>query len=101
MNNHCCQDIKIFIADPCVQIFYSLRMREYYIPLIEFGIETPVKQGICYCPRCRVKLSESVRDQCFDTLEKEYNIDCHIDAEEAGTLPGEFKTDEWWKKREL
>ena len=90
-----------FINDPRIPIKYIPRLREYYIPLIEFGVETRVKQGICYCPWCGVKLPESVRDQYFDILETEYGIELNLDMHEQEGFPEEFKTDEWWKKRGL
>ena len=97
MNDHCCQEMKVFTDDPRVQIIYSPRVRKYYIPL---KFQSAV-QGIRYCPWCGKKLPAGLSEKFDEVLEKEYNIDCYIDAEESGTLPEEFNTDEWWKKRGL
>lgn len=97
MNDHCCQEMEIFTEDLRVQIVYSPRVREYYIPL---KLQDAV-QLIYYCPWCGKKLPVGLDEKFDEVLEKEYNIDCYIDAEESGILPEEFKTDEWWKKRGL
>lgn len=94
---HCCQLMDKFINDPRVGISYSKVMREYYIDLID----GPAKQCPSYCPFCGTKLPSSLRDEYFDILEKEFNVDDDWDEEQAKRIPEEFKTDEWWKKRGL
>ena len=55
---------------------------------------------IYYCPWCGSKLPKELSDEWFDILENEYGIlDPH--HTERKKVPIEFKTDEWWKKREL
>lgn len=99
--NYCCDYMNIFINDPRVPIKYIPRLREYYIPSIEFGAETRVIQVVYHCPWCGAKLPESVRDQYFDILESEYHLELNPDMHEQEGFPEEFKTDEWWKKRGL
>ena len=80
-----------------IQIGYRSRYRDYYIPLLNQS----AIQGIFYCPWCGTKLPKDLLDEYFDILEKEYSIDDPRRAEEAGILLEEFKSDEWWKKRNL
>jgi len=94
---HCCHLMDTFTRDPRVGISYSKVMREYYIDLID----SPAKQCAVYCPFCGDKLPSSVRDQYFEILEKEYQIDHPRYEEQAKRIPEEFKSDEWWKKRGL
>ena len=94
-DQYCCALLVDSIEDLRTCVGYSPSMREYYISLKD----PIVVDTIAYCPWCGTKLPESLRDQYFDTLKQEYNIDNDIDAEEVGTLPAEFKTDAWWKKR--
>ena len=94
---HCCKLMTDFIDDKRVQIGYRPRYRDYFIPLLN----QRAIQGIFYCPWCGTKLPADLLDEYFDTLEKEYNIDDPDRAEEAGVLPEEFKSNEWWKERKL
>ena len=92
---HCCQLMDKFIDDSRVGISYSKVFREYYIDLLS---ELP-KQCVFYCPFCGHKLPQGLRDEYFEILEKEYDIDNYWDEEQEKNIPEEFKTDEWWKKR--
>lgn len=97
---HCCKMMNDFLKDIRVQIEYIPKYREYYIPL-SYRKKITAIQCLLYCPWCGIKLPESLRDQYFDILEKEYGIENDTYAEEEGILPEEFKTDKWWKKRGL
>ena len=100
MSMHCCSLMEDFLNDGRVQIFYSPRMREYYILLKD----SSAIQCILYCPWCGTKLPEDVRDEYFNTLRAEQalgNINPHIDIHDRSAVLEEFKTDEWWKKRGL
>ena len=101
---HCCSLMDLFLDDPNIPILYSPMYREYAIPLL-YKARTKGKitalQGIMYCPWCNTKLSDSVRDKWFEVLEKEYNFDDPYDREQEKLIPADFKTDEWWKKRNL
>lgn len=94
---HCCSLMDDFLKDYRVQIFYSPRMREYYIPLKD----NPAVQGIFYCPWCGKKLPKSVRNEYYDILESELKIDITPDMEDRKNFPKEFLSDTWWRKRGL
>lgn len=52
-----------------------------------------------FCPFCGSKLPKDRIDEIEDILENEYGIMlCNVSPK---TLPPEFQTDEWWKKRGL
>ena len=92
----CCQLMGISVKDPRITVYYSPRFREY-------SIETTsgAYQIILFCPFCGKKLPSPLRDTLFDILEKKYGIDSPFDNDQAKLIPKEFKTDEWWKKRNL
>ena len=97
MYNHCCREMTQFTSDPRVQIIYSPRVREYYIPLkSQIAVQT-----IYYCPWCGKKLPDGLDNKLDEILKEEYNIKASDDFEKTPGLPEEFKTDEWWKKRGL
>jgi hypothetical protein len=58
-------------------------------------------QVLDYCPWCGNKLPGYLRNEWFETLAKEYNLDDPDSKEQAKLIPEEFHTDEWWKKRGL
>ena len=91
---HCCGQITRYLGDPRINIHYCSKFREYATHLTN----SPAKQCYFYCPWCGSKLPESLRDEYFDILKKEYNIVAAIFTED---IPEEFQTDEWWKKRGL
>lgn len=96
INNYCCIQMKIFLNDRNVPIGYVSKYREFYLRL-KF---TKSVDTFEYCPWCGTRLPESLRDKYFETLELD-GIDDPIRAAETGTLPEEFKSDKWWKKRGL
>lgn len=78
-----------------VIISYYPKTREY--------LSSHSKDSGCeinYCQWCGKKMPKPLVDEWFDTLEKEYGITDPTDTEEQD-VPNEFKTDEWWKKRDL
>lgn len=95
--SHCCKLIEKFLEDPRINIYYSPKFREYVTHLLN----SPAKQCYFYCPWCGKKLPDSLRDEYFESLEKEYGIDDPFDKKQAKQVPEEFKSDEWWKKRGL
>ncbi len=97
MIKHCCSLMDASLDDHRVQIFYSPQMLEYYIPLKNH----PAVQCIFCCPWCGKELPTSLRENLYDVLEKEYNIEPDSDFEKTKGLPKEFLSDEWWKKRGL
>ena len=80
-----------------VPLDYNLVFREYFIDL-----RSPEIKLIYYCPWCSEKMPCSLRDEFFDILEKEYGVDDNIfEISQNKQLPEEFKSDTWWKKRNL
>jgi hypothetical protein len=94
----CCQWIDIYLQYKEYPIYYNQIFREYYLGF-------PNNNNIIlldYCPWCNAKLPKSLRDEFFNILEEEYNIETDI-GECFGRidLPEEFKTDKWWKERDI
>ena len=100
LGEHCCELMEMFLADPRIALTYSPMYREYDIPL-QYKNKTMALQGLFYCPWCSKKLSDSVRQDWFEILDKEYNLDNPWSDEQEKLVPKEFRTDEWWKKRGL
>ena len=80
---------------------------DYYPIFREYFIDYKEKYGggiqlINYCPWCGNALPKSLRKKWFDILKRENNIETDIgEWRKRKDIPGEFKTDEWWKKRGL
>ena len=94
----------LLLNDIRVPILYYLISREYALLMLEDGKKRGrmnAVQRIIYCSWCNKKLPESLRDEWFEILEKEYNLDDPHREEQEKLIPEEFKTDEWWKKRDL
>jgi hypothetical protein len=93
---HCCEQMDFFLEEERVGIFYDKKTRFYGINLRESsGV-----QKIDFCPWCNARLpgdlSEKYAQLVFDELE--FNP---LDKNYKKNLPAEFKSDEWWKKRNL
>jgi len=97
---HCCQLMSDFLNDQRIQIGYNPTTRDYFIPLLYKG-KTTALQCLHFCPWCGKKLPGSLNDTWFEILEKEYNLDDPCYKKQEPLIPEEFKTDEWWKKRNL
>jgi hypothetical protein len=97
MSIHCCELMDIFLKDPKVPLEYYPMVREYGLHLKN----TIAVQLIDYCPWCSHQLPESLRDQYFDILEKEFGVKPGLDKKNDPKIPQEFKNDEWWEKRGL
>jgi len=104
-DDFCCDEIyNVLLGENdgnCELCFgYEPVFREYFID-IRFEYGGAVKL-IKHCPWCGSKFLGSLRDKWFDTLEKEYKIETDIgEYKERSDIPQEFKSDEWWKKRNL
>jgi len=93
---HCCDFMTKFLGDPRIQIYYFKKFRGYYLGTTSAGY-----QEIFYCPFCHAKLPSSLMKKYYVILKKEYNIDDPYDENQEQLVPDEFKTDEWWKQRNL
>ena len=93
---HCCNEMNLFIENTRDPIKYHLVFRTYYIDYNTSNIIT-----MEYCPWCGKKFPKELRDEFFDILEEEYQIETDMGEYKETDLPKEFRTDEWWKKRGL
>jgi len=59
-----------------------------------------MEHKIYYFPFCGTKLPFDLADKWYEVLEKEYGI-TDPSVNDYNKVPPEFRTDEWWKKREL
>lgn len=93
--NFCCEDISYAVVNPRTSVTYKLIDRR-------FIIEGDLALEMNYCPWCGTKFPKDLREEWFDTLEREYGIDTDIgEARDRTDIPEEFWSDEWWKKRGL
>src|SRR5690348_5911143 len=95
---HCCEYMTDALLEKKIYVGYGPRYREYFI-YDKSGFNNGYL--LWHCPWCAKKLPSSVRDQWFEVLEKEYNLDDPWSDEQEKLVPKEFTTDEWWKKRGL
>ena len=58
-------------------------------------------QMLYFCPFCGKKFLKALYDEFFDILYQEYGIDEEQVIDNQVTLPDEFYSDQWWKKRKL
>jgi len=113
---HCCELMDYYLNEKKVLIFYNPIFREYFISLRSYK---KGKQSIYSCPWCSQKFPPSLIQEYIKILSEEYEIffDHYLgkyfdissnDNEfffyspaEIKNIPEEFKSDTWWKKREL
>jgi hypothetical protein len=95
----CCfyLDSMITNKDNLYNVKYDPTIREFYLE----SLPGPYIRLINFCPWCGHHFAKGLRDEWFDILEKEYGIDDPGWPEQAAQMPEEFKTDQWWKKRNL
>jgi len=70
----CCKEMKMFLEDARDPIEYDPVFREYYISLNN----QPNIITFAYCPWCGSKFLKELREEFFNTLEKEHNIETDI-----------------------
>jgi len=104
-NDFCCNEIyNVLLGENdgnCELSFgYGPIFREYSIAVRpEYG---GTCQLIKHCPWCGKRFPGGLRDEWFDILKKEYNIEPEPSKlSKSKDIPQEFKSDEWWKKRGL
>jgi len=95
---HCCEYMARVLQEKKVNIGYGPCYREYFVSHKNSSTDGNL---LLYCPWCAKKLPNSVRDEWFEILEKEYGLDDPWGFEQEKLIPEEFTTDEWWKKRGL
>jgi hypothetical protein len=97
---HCCEDMEFFLGENKVAIGYLPELRFYYIKLKH----STADQGIFYCPWCSKKLADNLFDEYDIELAKALNVDGDDLTKTTfnkNNIPKEFRTDEWWRKRNL
>ena len=93
---YCCGALKYQIENKHCPIDYSLKWREYSVQ----DVNSTSRSLMRFCPHCGTKLPLSLRDEWFDILEQEYELEDPMDDDKK-KIPKDFLTDEWWKKRGL
>ncbi|WP_442885634.1 DUF6980 family protein [Amaricoccus sp.] len=83
-----------FLNENKVAISYLPRFREYAIDLRTSG----GKQLIDFCPWCGEHLPKSLRDQWFDEMESRLG---DFDNLDDPRIPIEFRSDKWWRDKNL
>ena len=95
---HCCQKLEKYLEDNEIVVDYHPIFRIYSIDLATSG----ATQRIHYCPWCGTKFPKPLKNEFWDIIENQLNIETDIfDFMENPTVPEEFKSEEWWIKREL
>jgi hypothetical protein len=91
---YCCLTMDVHLSKEGTIVHYDSQYREYTIGFPNGGVI------IAHCMFCGKAFPGSVRDEWFEILEKEYELESPNEEDEK-KVPQEFWTDEWWKKRGL
>ena len=87
----CCKEMEEHLRGQEVHIKYNPKFNEY-------GIDCSDDASVIvlnYCPWCGKKLPQSLRDKWFEELQAlGYESPLFDD-----TIPDEYKTQQWWKKK--
>ena len=95
--NHCCSNMTKYLQEQEVPLDYNPIFREYTI-----NLNSPANLSIHFCPWCSKRLPRNLRNEFFNIIETECNIDDGVlEIFENKKLPQEFTSDVWWKKRGL
>lgn len=107
-NEHffCCDALETLVNDPDDSpLQYIAYLRKFVLTIPRRYLNDPneiaLKFPISHCPRCGSTLPSSLTDEWHIFIEKKFGITGYVDQEILNTLPPEFRTDEWWKKRGL
>jgi hypothetical protein len=95
--SHCCTEMELYLEIPNSSITYYSQQRQYGILFQKSG-----GRNIYYCPWCGEKLPEHLYLQFWRILHEEYKLKDPYDAEmKDPNFPEEFRTDLWWRRRDL
>ena len=89
----CCDEYIRGIQEKSLR--YNMIMRRYYI-----NVDKRFMRQIRFCPWCGKLFANDLSEKWWDVLEEEYGI-TDPRNDDKHRVPPEFKTDEWWRKREL
>jgi DNA-directed RNA polymerase subunit N (RpoN/RPB10) len=103
-SEYCCREMMETMESRNFDLKYRPRDAQTYLISRESGEDGGPAWWFNYCPFCGKSL-KSKYDLFLSTIKEELGIDtesedCGI-SEVCKSLPEEFKTDEWWKKRGL
>jgi hypothetical protein len=84
---HACPGMTQVLADDRVPLIYVPKFREWAVS-VDGG---PAMQVISHCPWCGDELPASLRDQYFDTLERQ-----GLEPDDPD-LPLHLRSDAWWR----
>jgi hypothetical protein len=90
----CCNSMRRHVLDPVSPMSYTGRLRQFFIA----PNETAPITLFAFCPWCGIRLPASLNEEWFDAVEKFGIVDIFQSIDE---LPAEFRTDAWWKSRDL
>ena len=93
---YCCGALDYQIESSFCPVKYNDQWREYSIR----DFKSTSLSLMMFCPNCGTRLPSSLRNDWFEILEKEYNLE-DPDDEDKKQVPKEFLSDEWWRKRDL
>lgn len=95
---HCCQQMYYHATEENSLIKYNPEDRTYRFILHDDSEGAYL--ALYYCPWCGKKLPKELGEEWCKVVKEELGLD-YVFAEEWATLPEEYKTDKWWKKRGL
>ena len=96
-DKYCCINMEGNVEEEPFSIAYEEYLREYFLTCYRSKYRKYRK--IFYCGFCGKKLPKNLKKEWKFLLEKEFRIEDIV--KEWGKIPEKFKTDEWWKKRDL
>ncbi len=102
-NKHCCERARLWIANIGCPFVYIPYERKYGITVPKWYLrrdETAFIYPLDFCPACGTKFPPELGYKRYEVLTKEYGILDNFEDEQQ-SIPKEFKTEEWWRKRGL
>ena len=87
----CCSRMSEYLKEDDYAIVYIPKFREYGLKIFDGGSSM---MTIEFCPWCGKKLPTSLRDVWFERLNS-----LGINPDDPKNIPGEFKSDTWWRKK--
>lgn len=102
MSRYCCEKFKFDVEIDKTIFDYEPNIRAY--KLINYKSDYGSYQPFYYCFYCGKILPQSLGEELYKVVKEELGLDFDdndVYFRERDKLPKEFKTDEWWKKRNL
>ncbi len=96
-SKHCCDKMDFHIDEQDLYFNYDPVLRRYFINLRH---SPNIIQCLWFCPWCGKKLPSILNNSYFNILKSEYELE-DPRGDQEHLVPNEFKSDEWWKKRNL